>query len=87
MSKKQKLINRFLQTPPVKDFQWDELVSLMDHFGFNLDESGGGSHKHFVRRVDPSVVIDTYRPHPGGIMYGKQLTEIIIKLRELGEIT
>ena len=87
MSKKQKLSNRFLQVPPIKDFRWEELISVMDHFGFDLDTSGGGSHGHFVMRNDADKVIDIYRPHPHGIMYGTQLKEITTKLREWGVLT
>lgn len=87
MSKKKKLGDRFLQVPPVKDFRWEELILVMDHFGFDLDTSGGGSHGHFVMRSDKDKVIDIYRPHPSGIMYGKQLKEIANKLREWGILT
>lgn len=84
MSKKQKLRDRLLRKPPPKDFRWDELVTLMDQFGFDLDMSGGSSHGHFVLREDPNKVIDTYRPHPGGIMYAVQLRQIVEKLSEWG---
>jgi hypothetical protein len=83
MSKKDKLIERLLRVPPVKDFRWEDLVTLMDCCGFDLDESSGGSHKHFVYREKSDVVIDTYRPHPGGIMYGKQLKEIASLLKNM----
>jgi hypothetical protein len=87
MSKKQKLLDRFLLSPPVKDFRWDELVSVMDHLGFDIDRSGGGSHGHFVLRSDTDLVIDIYKPHPGGIMYGKQLKQVIGKLKEWGVLS
>lgn len=61
MSKKEKLLNRFLIRPPVKDFTWNEFVTLMKQLDFSLHEkSGGGSHKHFVFKNDESMVVDTY---------------------------
>ena len=84
MSKKQKSLEKFLRVPTPKDFSWDELVTLMKQLGFDLDESGGGSHKHFVLRADSDKVIDTYRPHPNGILYSWQIKEIVGRLRAWG---
>ena len=75
------------QSPPPKDFRWEHLLKVMDHFGFDFDSSGGGSHGHFVFRSDPEKLIDCYRPHPDGIMYGKQLKEIIQQLKTWGILT
>lgn len=87
MSKQEKLLRRFLVEPPVKDFRWDELVSLMNRLGFDLEEtSGGSSHKFFVMRSDPDKVIHTYRPHPGGILWAKQIREVRTRLAEWGVI-
>ncbi|MEW6612738.1 MAG: hypothetical protein AB1409_08355 [Pseudomonadota bacterium] len=84
MSKKAKLLAKFCKVPPPKDFRWEEMVLVMNHLGFDLDMSGGSSHGHFVLRSDPNRVIDIYRPHPSGIMYAKQLTATIEKLKEWG---
>lgn len=81
MSKKAKLIERFLSKP--KDFRWDELVTLMSRFGFVLHEScGGSSHKKFVSRRNEAQMIFTPRPHPTGMLKGYQLDEIQKKLKE-----
>lgn len=84
MSTKKKLQERLQRIPPPKDFRWDDLVTVMDNLGFDLDQSGGGSHGHFVFREDADRVIDIYRPHPDGIMYGKQLREVVDKLKNWG---
>lgn len=84
MSRKDKLKIRFTKYPPPSDFKWSELVLVMDHFGFYLDESGGGSHKHFVSHANKDHVIDVYRPHPSGIMYKAQLIEVNKKLKDWG---
>lgn len=87
MSKQQKLLLRFLAEPPVKDFRWDDLVTMMDRLGFNLEEtSGGSSHKFFVMRSDPDKVIHTHRPHPSGILWAKQIREVRERLAEWGVI-
>lgn len=85
MSKKEKLLQRFLATPPVKDFRWDDFVTLMDQLGFDLREKkGGSSHKYFEFREDKNVVIDIHRPHPSGILWGVQIKAVREKLKELG---
>ncbi|MEQ1600216.1 MAG: type II toxin-antitoxin system HicA family toxin [Methylophilaceae bacterium] len=83
MSKKDKLLNRFLIRPPVKDFTWDDFVTLMKQFDFKLNEkSGGGSHKYFVLNNDESKVIDTCKPHPNGLLKAWQIKEVTEKLKE-----
>lgn len=82
MSKRHKRFERFLTVP--KDFRWDEFVTVMENLGFDLDQSGGGSHGHFILRADPDKVIAIYRPHPNGIMYPVQIKETMKKLKEWG---
>ncbi|NOT20453.1 MAG: type II toxin-antitoxin system HicA family toxin [Sideroxydans sp.] len=84
MSKEQKRKDRLTKTPPPKDFRWEELVSVMNDFGFEFDSSSGGSHGHFVLKSDKDKTISSYRPHPSGIMYSIQLKEIVKKLKEWG---
>lgn len=61
-------------------------MRLLDDLGFDLDQSGGGSHHRFVWRQDKSIVINAYRPHPAGVMYRQQLKEIKKRLKEMGVI-
>lgn len=82
MSKKEKLLQRFLVRPCVTDFAWDDFVTLMKQLGFKLDEKSGGSHKHFVLDTDNNKVIDTYRPHPNGLLKAWQIKEVTNKLKE-----
>lgn len=84
MSKKTKLIEKFFRVPTPTDFRWDDLVILMKHFGFTFDSSGGGSHGHFVMDCDPDKVVDTFKPHPNGILNTYQIREIKAKLKEWG---
>lgn len=87
MSRKEKLLRRFLANPPANDFRWDELETLMGHLGFKLEETAGGSsHKAFVIDGEPDRVIYTHRPHPGGILKTYQVREIRKQLRIWGMI-
>ena len=67
MSKKQKLIERFLETP--KDFTYEELVQLLKLFGYVEDTSGktSGSAVRFIRDKDFSQ-IRFHKPHPQKII-------------------
>lgn len=85
MSKHAKLVEKLLRKPPPSDFRWQDLVTLLGGFGFRLEETrGGSSHKYFVHTSGRKI--NTYRPHPSGIMYRDQLREIISVLTEIGLI-
>ena len=74
MSKKEKLIARFLLLP--KDFHFDEMVKLLGYFGFSMVKKGktSGSRVKFVN--DAGVVILVHKPHPSGIMKLYQLKQV-----------
>lgn len=81
MSKKEKLLKRFLIRPPVKDFTWAEFVTLMKQLDFKLHETGG-SHNYFILNKDEDKVIDTCKPHPTNILKAWQIKEVTKKLEE-----
>ena len=74
MSKREKLVARFLQLP--KDFHFDEMVKLLGYFGFTAVKKGktSGSRVKFVN--DAGVVILLHKPHPSGIMKEYQLKQV-----------
>lgn len=80
MTKKEKLITRFLKKP--KDFTWDELVKLLAHFDYNQVGVGktGGSRVRFVRENYPPITL--HKPHPKPILKRYQLDEIIHLLKQ-----
>lgn len=84
MSKKQKLRDRFNKRPSPKDFRWEELLTMMRGYGFSWDQSGGGSHGHFVFNEDKDKVIDISKTHPNGILLQYQIDGIQSKLSEWG---
>lgn len=67
MTKKDKLVKRFLTIP--KDFTFDELVSLMNHLGFELENKGktSGSRVEFIN-IELELNYFAHKPHPGNIV-------------------
>lgn len=65
MSKKEKLIQRFLTHP--MDFTFEEMVALFGIFGFTLQNKGksSGSRVLFQRGTDKYIM---HKPHPGNIV-------------------
>jgi len=84
MAKIDKLIERLLALP--KDFTWDELVKILDHFGYKEIKSGktGGSRRKFADAGNH--IISLHKPHPGNILKHYQLKEVVTSLKEKGII-
>ena len=74
MSKKSKLIDRFLRLP--SDFHYDETVRLLGYFGFTEVKKGktSGSRVKFID--EGGIGIYLHKPHPSGIMKKYQLKQI-----------
>lgn len=74
MTKKEKLIVRFLSLP--SDFHYNEVVKLLGHFNFTEVKKGktSGSRVKFVN--NEGVIIMLHKPHPSGIMKRYQLKQI-----------
>ena len=81
MSKRDKLINRLLRMP--KDFTFDEMVSLLLYFGYELKQGGTGSGVKFVKE-NSNDIINFHKPHPNGILKRYVLVQVIEKLRKDG---
>lgn len=63
MTKREKLLQRFLAVPEPSNFTWGETLSLMESLGFEWRQSSG-SHGRLVYLPDPEVSIMLCRPHP-----------------------
>lgn len=74
MTKKQKLIDRFLSMP--SDFHFDEMVMLLGYFGYQEVKTGmtAGSRVRFEN--EEGVTIMLHKPHPSGIMKKYQMKQI-----------
>ena len=83
MSKKEKLIYRFLSLP--KDFTYDELDVLLKYFGFEAEKGGkttGSAIKY--KHSDTGVRIYLHKPHPGNFLKKYILIQVMDLLRKEG---
>ena len=79
MSKKHKLTERLLLYP--KDFTFDQLITLLGHFGYYITKVGktGGSRVTFTNGDD---YIRLHKPHPRNILKAYQIEDIVASLKE-----
>ena len=84
MSRKEKLIGRFLEQP--KDFTWDELVRLLAYFGFKETKSGKtrGSRRAFINKA--GLKLNLHKPHPQNIVKRYAMELVCNFLKENGYI-
>ncbi len=82
MSQKDKLIARLLKKP--KDFTFDEMVTLLSYFEYDLKKGGTGSGVKFIE--GSNEVINFHKPHPNGVLKKYVLEQVIEKLRKDGLI-
>ena len=74
MSKKEKLLARFLTIP--SDFHYNEMVKLLGYYNFKEVKKGKTSGSR-VKFINPDKVpIILHKPHPSGIMKRYQLKQI-----------
>jgi hypothetical protein len=84
MSKIEKLISRFLKRP--KDLTWDELVAILDYYGYNELPSGktGGSRRKFAN--NNNIIISLHKPHPRLIVKSYVIDQVLDHLKEKGQL-
>jgi hypothetical protein len=82
MSRKDKLIARFLRLP--SDFTWDELVLLLGWLGYREVQGGktGGSRRRFIHAQAPAIML--HKPHPANIVKLYAMREILHLLKHEG---
>lgn len=80
MSKKDKLLTKFLAIPPRKDLTFKELSTLLISLGFNKIEGSGSAVKFYHERND--LLINLHKPHPSDILKVYIVKQIQIKLKE-----
>ncbi|WP_419065805.1 type II toxin-antitoxin system HicA family toxin [Parasutterella sp.] len=80
MSKREKLLQRFLSVPEPSDFTWSETMSLMESLDFEWRQSSG-SHGRFVYLADPEVSIMLCRPHPTPVLKRWAIRQLKEQLR------
>ena len=74
MSKRDKLIKRFLAHPI--DFTWDEMTALLTGFGYARIKTGktGGSRVRFDHRTSDPIIL--HRPHPAATLKRYQIDQV-----------
>ena len=85
MSKYEKLKERMMSIP--SDFTYTELRTFLTHIGFVEINKGrtSGSRVLFYRQADSRGFL-LHKPHPGDIMKKGALKQVVIQLKEWGEI-
>ena len=80
MARRTKLIRRFQSRP--KDFTWDELVALLEGFGYSEARTGatGGSRRRFLHPQAPAISL--HKPHPGNIVKRYVIDDVLSLLTE-----
>ena len=81
MSKKNKLLTKFLQVPPLKNLTFNELEILLCSCGF-VKIDGSGSAVKFYNR-DKDILINLHKPHPSNILKVYLIKQIQSKIKEV----
>lgn len=76
VNKKDKLIKRFKTQP--RDFTFDEVVTLFQGYGFELENKGStsGSRVKFYNAKDKNSYI-MHKPHPSNVIKGYLMRDIL----------
>ncbi len=81
MSKKSKLIKKFLEKPLRKDLTFSELKSLLLSCGFLQLEGAGSAVKFYHKESD--MLINLHKPHPSDILKVYIVKQIQSKIEEI----
>ena len=80
MGKREKLKTRLDSFP--KNFTWDELVSLLNYYGFEQFNAKRGSGRKFYNS-NTGTLISCHEPHPDNIVKKYVLEDVKHKLDEI----
>jgi predicted RNA binding protein YcfA (HicA-like mRNA interferase family) len=78
MAKHDKLFDKFMKIPPLKDLTFNELETILVHFGFEKID-GSGSRVKFIHKTK-NLIISLHKPHPSNILKEyivKQVQEVL----------
>lgn len=81
MSKKDKLLKKFLEKPPKKDLTFNDLETLLISCGFFKVDGAGSAVKFYNEGKD--LLINLHKPHPSNILKVYIMKQIQIKLKEV----
>ncbi|MEA1954484.1 MAG: type II toxin-antitoxin system HicA family toxin [Campylobacterota bacterium] len=81
MSRKEKLLKKFLEKPPKKDLTFEELETLLLSCGYVKLEGKGFAVKFYHQEKDN--LINLHKPHPDNILKTYLIKQIQTKLKEV----
>ncbi len=81
MSKKDKLLIKFLENPPRRDLTFKELTTLLLSLNFEKIEGAGSAVKFYNKEKD--LLINLHKPHPSDILKVYLVKQIQNKLKEI----
>lgn len=84
MSKREKLILKLRRKPAPVDFEWDDLVTLMEQAGFSASCTGGS---HYMFEHASGFRFRASKTHPTGLLKKYQIREALEALATVGFIT
>ncbi len=82
MGSKEKLIERFKRLP--NDFTFDEMERLLSIFGYEKSNKGKTSGSRVIYRNENKRPIMLHKPHPGNIIKGYAMKQVLDELKEAG---
>ena len=84
MSKKDKLVRRFMSRPT--DFTFDELTTLLRSLGYSIEATGKTSGSRVSFSNQDGDYIRLHKPHPRNILKQYQIDDISANLIEKGKL-
>jgi len=84
MSKKDKLIKKFLEIPPKKDLTFKELETLLLSCRFEKLDGSGSAVKFYNREKD--ILVNLHKPHPSDILKVYLIKQIQSKIKGVCDV-
>ena len=84
MGKHQKTLQQLCASPTSADVRWDDVVSLLKHFGYDLIK-GGGSRRRFYCSTTKAV-FTCHEPHPQPTLPKYVVEQLVSHLTTYGHI-
>lgn len=84
MGTKEKLRERFLKLP--SDFTFDEMQRLLEGYGYKKSDKGRNSGSRIIFKNADKRPIMLHKPHPGNIVKGYAMKQVLEELKEAGLI-
>ncbi len=81
MSRKDKLLKKFLEIPPKKDLTFEELERLLLSCGYKKLEGKGSAVKFYHAQKDNLIIL--HKPHPSNVLKTYLIKQIQVKLKEI----